>query len=267
MAAYDGMSKAYVRLINQVQTFGETSAPRGIETTEIIGHQFRLWNPADNLPVGANRKLNSKIAYVEALQLVAGRSYPELLIKVAPNFQQFTNGGKWFHGAYGPRIRHQLENMRHTLCVDNDTRQALVTIWDAAYDGHGDVKDTPCTVALQYFIRDGRLHAVTTMRSNDVWWGVPYDVFQFTFLQIQLAHSLSLSLGHYTHQAGSFHLYERDAQRAREVTEGEPFSYKQEISLLPSWNVIRDVAEAILNDEPHEFTTTFGEFLRTSIHG
>ena len=50
----------------------------------------------------------------------------------------------------------------------------------------------------------------TYMRSNDLWMGFPYDVFQFTCLQTLLAMELDVELGTYTHVAGSLHLYERD---------------------------------------------------------
>ena len=49
------------------------------------------------------------------------------------------------------------------------------------------------------------------MRSNDVWWGLPYDVFQFTQLQLTLARLLDVAPGEYTHMVGSLHAYERDA--------------------------------------------------------
>ena len=48
------------------------------------------------------------------------------------------------------------------------------------------------------------------MRSNDLWTGFPYDVFQFTAMQILMSMELGLELGSYTHIAGSLHLYERN---------------------------------------------------------
>ena len=50
----------------------------------------------------------------------------------------------------------------------------------------------------------------TYMRSNDIWMGFPYDVFQFTAMQILLSMQLGVELGTYTHISGSLHLYERD---------------------------------------------------------
>jgi len=60
------------------------------------------------------------------------------------------------------------------------------------------------------------------MRSNDVVWGLPYDVFLFTMLQEMLAQTLDLELGSYIHVAGSFHLYERHLALARRVLDESP---------------------------------------------
>jgi thymidylate synthase len=52
------------------------------------------------------------------------------------------------------------------------------------------------------------------MRSNDVWLGLPYDVFAFTTIQRLIAEQLKLDLGTYYHQAGSEHLYNRNREQA-----------------------------------------------------
>lgn len=59
----------------------------------------------------------------------------------------------------------------------------------------------------------------TYMRSNDLWFGFPYDVFQFTCMQILMSMELELELGTYTHIAGSLHLYERDYRKSLENKE------------------------------------------------
>jgi thymidylate synthase len=48
------------------------------------------------------------------------------------------------------------------------------------------------------------------MRSNDVYIGLPFDVFSFTMLQELLARDLGVEVGRYVHMVGSLHLYERN---------------------------------------------------------
>ena len=50
----------------------------------------------------------------------------------------------------------------------------------------------------------------TYMRSNDLWMGFPYDVFQFTNMQVLMSMELGVGIGFYTHISGSLHLYKRN---------------------------------------------------------
>jgi thymidylate synthase len=47
--------------------------------------------------------------------------------------------------------------------------------------------DVPCTLTLQFLIRQGRLDMIVNMRSNDLLWGFSYDITQFAFVQRLLA--------------------------------------------------------------------------------
>jgi thymidylate synthase len=53
------------------------------------------------------------------------------------------------------------------------------------------------------------------MRSNDIHWGLPHDVFCFTMLQEIIARSVSAEVGVYKHAVGSLHLYVRDTGPAK----------------------------------------------------
>src|SRR5690606_6258337 len=105
-----------------------------------------------------------------------------------------------------------------------NTRQAVVSMWDSGdlFEAiRGEWKDIPCTIALQFFVRDSKLHAVAYMRSNDAWLGMPYDVFCFCATQIMIANELDLNIGTYTHVAGSMHIYQRDVPKF-DVYQGSP---------------------------------------------
>ncbi|MCY1304327.1 Thymidylate synthase [compost metagenome] len=55
----------------------------------------------------------------------------------------------------------------------------------------------------------------TSMRSNDVYLGLPHDVFAFTMMQEILARSLGCELGEYKHYVSSLHLYETNFEDAK----------------------------------------------------
>jgi len=206
------MRHGYVDLCRRVLDRGQCVEVRGQMTKELLDVTFRLDNPRDSLPFGVNRAgLKPAIGALEALQLIGGVSHPELMIRVAGRFMSTVQDGGSFHGAYGPRTRSQLPAVVQRLRDDPQTRQAIVTVWDPQHDLFiPDVKDYPCTVMLQFLIRDGALQLHTKMRSNDVWLGLAYDCFQFTQLQMTVANVLDIPYGPYYHHATSFHAYERD---------------------------------------------------------
>lgn len=220
------MRDGYIKVVDHVRTWGEEVSPRGQATLEVQGATIVLHDPYDALPVGVGRGLNPGIAAAEAAQLIGGVSFPDLMVRISKNFKAFRDDGT-FHGAYGPRVRAQLPAVLRRLKTDPSTRQAIVVLWDPVRDTFVDgLSDYPCTISLQYFIRDGQLEAHTHMRSNDVWWGLAYDAFQFTQLQITMANVLGIEAGRYYHHANSLHFYTRDEAAADKlhVFRGDPVS-------------------------------------------
>ena len=205
----DSAAAAFVDVSNALIFDGERIAPRGQMTRELRNVVITLNDPTDCLMLGMGRNMNSRLAVMEALQLIGGFSDPARMAEVAPNTKQFWNGGILL-GAYGPRIRPQMSAAVHRLIEDPYTRQAVVTIWDPQYDQQDGVRDIPCTISFNWHIRDGRLHQTTHMRSNDIFWGWTYDAVMFTQLQCSLAHVLNIDVGTYTHVVDSMHVYERD---------------------------------------------------------
>jgi thymidylate synthase len=207
---------SYAELCRIVRDVGERAAPRGRAVHELTGVTLVVHETSiDAMPVGVGRHLNPAIGAAEALQLVGGVADPELLYAIAPNFRNFSDGSA-LAGAYGPRVRSQMPWVERQLRADRDTRQAVLTIFDPAYD-HAGNRDVPCTVSIQFLIRRECLELHVHMRSNDLWWGWAYDAFQFTQLQLALAHALGVEPGKYVHHVGSLHLYAEHAPLVDEL--------------------------------------------------
>lgn len=142
------------------------------------------------------------------------------MVREFPAFKRYAETDPvHFWGAYGNRIGTQLVNVVHKLITDPTTRQAVITLWNATHDNVPHKQDYPCTVALGFRQRGTHLNMNVTMRSNDVWLGLPYDLFQFTQLQLSLCHVLDLTPGTYTHTAWSMHLYEENLDESYRVTD------------------------------------------------
>jgi thymidylate synthase len=184
--------------------------------------------------------VNYGFATGEFLWYYAGKNDLATMLYYNKRMKDFSDDGKTLNSAYGYRMftegynvegvkSNQWSSVEEMLLEDPDSRRAVLTInrpqdiVDAVSSKRS--KDVPCTLSLQFFIRKNRLHLHVLMRSNDVWWGLPYDVFSFTLLQEVMLRSLqqqgmkNLRLGEYHHSAGSMHLYERDWKSAKKVVE------------------------------------------------
>ncbi|HEY7824483.1 MAG TPA: thymidylate synthase [Acidimicrobiia bacterium] len=224
MTTYETPGEAIIGTINDLYLHGTKSSPRGQQTRELLNHQFTVTYPASIRIDLYGRNLNHAISALEALQLVGQISIPEAVTDRVNAFNNYTDRGV-FHGAYGNRISGRLDDLVKLLEHDRDSRQAVLTIYNSATDLNRDKRDIPCTIALQYMIRDNKLHARTVMRSNDVWLGLPYDLVQFITLQSAIAAHFQIPLGTYTHTVGSMHLYEHNFEQAVECSDISQLRY------------------------------------------
>lgn len=251
----DNGRDGYVKLVEHVMSQGKRRSPRGQATLD-AGHVTIVMNdPYNALPIGTGRGVNPAVAAVEAIQLIAGVSVPQMVVAASPRFIDYQEPDGEFYGAYGRRIGDQVSHVIKKLIQDLDTRQAVITLWNPLYDNAAGLKDYPCTVALHFAIINDKLEMNVTMRSNDAWLGTPYDLFQFTQLQISIANVFKILPGTYRHTAWSLHLYESDFDAVEEFISNEIYPSN---AFQPSgigrpgdtWAKIQMKAMYLINGEP-----------------
>lgn len=239
-------TNGYVDLVRHVLTYGEEVAPRGMKTREIEDAVIFIEDVYNTLPLKVGRGSVPGIGAVEACQILAGESYNDLIVAVGPQFRNYAESDGIFHGAYGPRTREQYPLALDKLRNDNDTRQAVITLWNPNLDNQPNKRDYPCTILHQFRIRDNKLNMSVYMRSNDVWLGAAYDFFQFTRVQIAMASVLGIEPGKYAHHVGSLHIYEQHYDAAENLKKTD------EIMPIPTitgstWDDVRASAKAALD--------------------
>jgi thymidylate synthase len=193
---------------------GQPCSPRGIPTREVQNVTIHVRHPLVGTPYLEGRAARPAIGAVEACQLVGQTNDPERMGDVSEALMAFADGGI-FHGAYGARVHGQIGPVVAALDNDIATRQAVMTIYEGPRDLGAPVRDIPCTLTLQFMWDHRRLalNLRTSMRSNDVWLGLPYDLAQFIALQAAVADGMRVPVGTYTHTVGSLHIYESDVAK------------------------------------------------------
>lgn len=183
----------------------------------------------------------------ELAWILAGSNKLDFIQHYLQGYGEFSDDQKTIFGAYGPRLfgkrpNDQIDRVIALLKVKQDSRQAVVQLFDRTdiLESH---RDVPCTCTLQFLIRDGRLHMLTSMRSNDAWLGLPHDVFTFTMIQELIARSLGIELGTYKHAVGSLHLYDKHQEEAiRYLDEGwQPRRSMNPMPLGDPWDEVKSL--------------------------
>lgn len=190
---------------------GRLVAPRGMTTLEVPDAScFELTNPGHSVLRNPYRKLNYGFMFAEFFWMLGGHNDVASISRFNKKIAEYSDDGYTFFGAYGPRLESQIGHVIHALKTSRDTRQAVMSIWRPSPPI---TKDVPCTVMMHFMIRDFKLELNVYMRSNDVWLGFPYDVFNFTSIQKYVASAVDCKLGTYRHIVGSMHLYAGDVYK------------------------------------------------------
>lgn len=216
---------------------------------EIFGVLLELSNPRARLSQTESKGVLFS-CLGELIWYLSGSDQLSFIKYYLSDYDQYSDNKATLNGAYGPRIFNmgginQYEKVRDILKKKSDSRQAVIQIF-LARDLTIDTVDVPCTCTMQFTIRKGFLHMLTSMRSNDVFWGLPHDVFAFTMLQEILATDLGVGLGTYKHSIGSLHLYDAFLDKAQTyLSEGWQDIYS--MPPMPSgdvWHAIKTVLDA-----------------------
>lgn len=164
----------------------------------------------------------------ETLWVLAGRNDIEWLSFYLPRAKDFSDDGKTWRAAYGPRLRgfydkdngddilrfaDQLDSVVRELTKEPNSRRAVISIYDPVEDPVALIKGTkdfPCTQSLSFMVRNGKLDLTVFIRSNDLVWGWSgVNVFEFTVLQELVASMIGVPIGQYYHISNNLHVYQR----------------------------------------------------------
>lgn len=239
----DNFNDLFKQAIKETVENGEWTKPRGLDCKEILSPQLILTNPLGCLVTLEKRKLNYAYLIIEKFSYLSQISRPDILIAYNKKMKDYLNQTTGdFDGAYGLRIakNNQLDYCYNQLKKDKDSRQAVITINDYT-DRHISL-DKPCTLSLQFLIRNNKLDLIVTMRSNDLLWGASLDFPAFCFLQETMAFWLGIEVGVYIHNPASFHYYKEFEEKIISYLDEEEVNDE----IIPKWDISYEDTHAAL---------------------
>lgn len=280
---FDSLDEMWINAAQTIIQHGELTGSRDGETKEILGYVGRLADPRANFMFNPIRKQSPAYAAIELLWYLSGTASVELLLPYAPQYKRFADSAGEAFGAYGARwkyvggltamdrlgpedhntwptgkmpkenTRSQLDAIIKLLKEKQETRQAIMVMWrsyDLLHAIIGDQKDLPCTLALNFIVRNGKLNMIATMRSNDLWLGFTNDIYCFCCIQQIVAQALGLELGWYQHQATSLHYYLRNAEKVL-LAASPPAFQTEPLAVQPTMVKLNDQIPVMLELEKY----------------
>ncbi len=106
----------------------------------------------------------------------------------------------------------QLQVVIDKLQDDMSTRQAVVDLWDVSKDNLFKALDHPCNTQIFFDVIANKLNMTVIRRSNDIVWGLPYNIVQFSSIQEYMAGWLGVKIGTHTEFINNLHIYEDEYQ-------------------------------------------------------
>ena len=255
-------------LLNNLMVHGSQSSPRGHKTREILNVTIEIDHGLNNILVNPIRGVNYRFMVAEWLWILAGMNDVHILARYNAAMRKFSDDGQILSGAYGPRLMPQIPYIVHSLFKE-DSRQAVATIWTPSPSNSLDI---PCTISLQWMIRDKKLHCTVNMRSSDVWLGLPYDFYTFSQITNYVAMLMQVPVGSVTMNLASSHIYEPNFNSAMDIigAKAEPVESTYLTSPQIPQSTIPDARdlESILRHEStflmSPFWRNYGNALRTT---
>jgi thymidylate synthase len=211
---YDIRKKFIEKLKNKDFVIDKT----GVKTVELLAESFIADEPAIFGTVNEDY-LKREISWYESQSLyikdIPGGP-PQVWQQVASKEGKINSNYGWC--IFSKENYNQYENVKNELIKNGEsTRRAEMiytrpSMWiDYNYNG---MSDFMCTDAVQYFIRDNKLHAHVRMRSQDVVFGYKNDYGWQKYVLEKLVNDLNNSkllvkMGNIYWTVGSLHVYER----------------------------------------------------------
>ncbi len=214
---FESVDEIQLYLLDKLFAEGEHITTREQNTLEICNVNLCLTNPLNRNTYNPARKWKLPLAIGEFAWHVSGSNGVDFITYYARQWKNFSSDGKLItQSCYGHKIfkadgygESQWDRLITLLKKDKFSRRAVLDVYDSDSGIDYLAKDIACVCTVQFLIRKEKLDAIVTMRSNDLIWGLPYDIYLFTMLQELLANQLNVELGRYYHNVGSMHIYER----------------------------------------------------------
>jgi thymidylate synthase len=223
--------KAYLDLLRDVLDHGvEKSDRTGTGTCSVFGRQLRFDLQA-GFPLLTTKKVHLKSILHELLWFVAGDTNARTLQQAGVTiWDEWADEDGELGPVYGAQWRRwrtaegqeidQLARVVDEIRRDPNSRRLIVNAWNVGQ--LESMKLPPCHFVFQFNVQGNRLHCAMSMRSCDVFLGLPFNIASYALLTMMVAQVTDLEPGELIISLGDTHVYQNHLSQVRQQLERAP---------------------------------------------
>lgn len=229
----------YQELLQDILTNGKPKGDRtGTGTLSVFGRQLRF-DLSQGFPLITTKKIHLPSVVHELLWFLSGDTNIKYLqdnnVKIWDAWSD-ENGN--LGPVYGEQWRSwpdytgedwhgidQIYNVIESIKTNPDSRRHLVSAWNVSEIKY--MKLPPCHFAYQFYVAEGKLSCMLTMRSVDTFLGLSFNIASYALLTHMIAQQCDLEVGEFIWSGGDVHIYNNHIEQVKEQLTREPYPLPQ----------------------------------------
>lgn len=228
--------RSYLDLLQDVLGNGVQKEDRtGTGTISVFGRQLRF-DLSEGFPLVTTKKLHLRSIIHELLWFLSGdtniRYLQENGVTIWDEWADENGdlgqvyGSQWrtWPAPDGRRI-DQISQVIEQIKSNPDSRRHLVSAWNVA-----EIEEMalpPCHYAFQFYVADGKLSCMFTMRSVDTFLGLPFNIASYALLTHMVAEQCGLKPGELIWSGGDVHINSNHIEQVKLQLTREPYPLPQ----------------------------------------
>lgn len=232
--------QTYLDLLQDVLDNGVDKGDRtGTGTRSVFGRQLRFdldpaRSPAEGggFPLLTTKRVHLKSIIHELLWFVAGDTNAHTLKDVGVSiWDEWADEDGELGPVYGAQWRRwraaapkdapdqtpveidQLAGLVEQIRTNPDSRRLILSAWNVGELGA--MKLPPCHLLFQFNVQNEKLHCAMTMRSCDVFLGLPFNIASYALLTMMMAQVTDLVPGELIVSLGDTHIYQNHFEQVK----------------------------------------------------
>ncbi|MGG4401985.1 thymidylate synthase [Paenibacillus amylolyticus] len=224
--------KNYLDLLQDILNNGVHKGDRtGTGTQSVFGRQLR-YDLSKGFPLVTTKRIHLKSVIHELLWFLSGDTNISYLkengVKIWDDWADENGdlgpvyGSQWrtWEAPNGEKI-DQIAAVIDSIKNNPDSRRHLVSAWNVAEINN--MKLPPCHFAFQFYVAEGKLSCMLTMRSVDTFLGLPFNIASYALLTHMIAQQCNLEVGDFIWSGGDVHIYSNHVDQVKTQLEREPY--------------------------------------------